>query len=337
MVTAEFADGVILKRLMANFLESLLRITLGGLKFYIPAILAVAMLEFVTSRPLKHYRTRAFLQQSLWFMFQNTAVHRLLIAGWVTLLADHYLGFLKFGLFADWPAIPRFIAVFLIYDLMQYWLHRLRHSRVLWPFHATHHASEILTIGAASQVHPVDDIALIVAMVCTLMITGTWPQVFGAALAIELFVLLPHTQLNFTWGPLYYVFVSPVFHRFHHSRNPEHANRNFGSMLTVWDYLFGTAVPRQAPPEEYGIEGQPMPTLVSQFFTPFRIFHSFWMARNEKSLEYSGISADKADKAHVPELRNTVEKQSPDASGGSVCPQTVPGEHLRDDGTGLFL
>ena len=348
---------------MIDFLTGLLRTTFNGLKLYIPAIVAVALLEFVTSRPLKHYRTRAFLQQSLWFLFQNTAAHRLLIAGWVTLLADHYLGFLKFGLFAGWPVVPRFIAVFCVYDFMQYWLHRLRHSRILWPFHATHHAAEILTIGAATQVHPLDDLALIVAMVCTLMITGTWPQVFASALAIQLFVLFPHTQLNFTWGPLYYVLVSPVFHRFHHSRNPGHANRNFGSMLTVWDYLFGTAVPRQAPPEEYGIEGHPMPTLISQLYTPFRMLHGAWMGGrsgeaqeleadlipvivpiSEDSLQNSGISSDKAGRAYACELRNTSEEHVLSArgnTGGQTSvkqdDQTDPAKPIRDNGAGLRL
>ncbi len=36
------------------------------------------------------------------------------------------------------------------------------------------------------------------------------------------------------------IFVSPAHHQVHHSANPKHFNKNFGSCLALWDWMFGT-------------------------------------------------------------------------------------------------
>jgi sterol desaturase/sphingolipid hydroxylase (fatty acid hydroxylase superfamily) len=41
-------------------------------------------------------------------------------------------------------------------------------------------------------------------------------------------------------GVLGRIFISPAHHQVHHSGNPEHFNKNFGSCLAVWDWMFGT-------------------------------------------------------------------------------------------------
>ncbi len=45
------------------------------------------------------------------------------------------------------------------------------------------------------------------------------------------------------WG---YLILSPAHHQIHHSRDPAHFNRNLGSVLAIWDWLFGTL---EIPPE----------------------------------------------------------------------------------------
>jgi len=53
---------------------------------------------------------------------------------------------------------------------------------------------------------------------------------------------IQHSHLPWRFGPLYYVFASPMFHSVHHSVSAEHHDRNFGGILSIWDFLFGTAV-----------------------------------------------------------------------------------------------
>jgi sterol desaturase/sphingolipid hydroxylase (fatty acid hydroxylase superfamily) len=53
-----------------------------------------------------------------------------------------------------------------------------------------------------------------------------------------------HLQHSHLWipapGRLGRVLLSPAHHQLHHSTNPQHFNKNFGSCLAVWDWLFGT-------------------------------------------------------------------------------------------------
>ena len=39
-----------------------------------------------------------------------------------------------------------------------------------------------------------------------------------------------------------YLLISPYQHQIHHSDNPKHFNKNMGSKLAIWDWMFGTLV-----------------------------------------------------------------------------------------------
>jgi len=50
-----------------------------------------------------------------------------------------------------------------------------------------------------------------------------------------------HSHIWISYGPTAeHVFMSPAQHQLHHSILPKHHHANFGSMLSVWDWLFGT-------------------------------------------------------------------------------------------------
>jgi sterol desaturase/sphingolipid hydroxylase (fatty acid hydroxylase superfamily) len=77
-----------------------------------------------------------------------------------------------------------------------------------------------------------------------------------------------HANLDWTLGPFKYVFVSPVFHRWHHARKTQGVN--FASTFAVWDCLFGTFhMPQGALPDNYGIDDTAMPEgLMAQLSYP---------------------------------------------------------------------
>ena len=56
-------------------------------------------------------------------------------------------------------------------------------------------------------------------------------------------------------GPLNYVFSMAELHRWHHAKNLDEANTNYGSNLILWDLVFGSFFwPRdRRPPEDIGI------------------------------------------------------------------------------------
>jgi len=48
--------------------------------------------------------------------------------------------------------------VIVVGDLVNYWNHRLRHGRLLWPYHAVHHGPRALDWLSSVRMHPVDDL-----------------------------------------------------------------------------------------------------------------------------------------------------------------------------------
>ncbi len=114
----------------------------------------------------------------------------------------------------------------------------------------------MLTPVTNFRVHPVD--ALVHANITALMMgtaNGVMHYAFGTTayqyviadsnlifvLFVHAYVHLQHTHLwipfRGMWGR---IFLSPAHHQVHHSTNPAHFNKNLGSCLAVWDWLFGT-------------------------------------------------------------------------------------------------
>jgi sterol desaturase/sphingolipid hydroxylase (fatty acid hydroxylase superfamily) len=165
------------------------------------------------------------------------------------------------------------ILLFLAYEL-GYWLNHYLSHRVpfLWEFHKVHHAATVLTPLTNFRVHPV--YMCIFLNILALFIgtaNGFGDYIFGHAthqyvlsenniilvVFIYLYVHLQHTELwiSFT-GWFGHLFMSPAHHQIHHSRNPAHFNKNLGSCLALWDWVFGTLYVPAAEPEklEFGVE-----------------------------------------------------------------------------------
>jgi sterol desaturase/sphingolipid hydroxylase (fatty acid hydroxylase superfamily) len=53
-----------------------------------------------------------------------------------------------------------------------------------------------------------------------------------------------------------FVFNSPSNHRVHHGKNPQYVDKNYGSVLIIWDRMFGTYEP-EVEKVEYGVVDAP--------------------------------------------------------------------------------
>ena len=177
-------------------------------------------------------------------------------------------------------ALPTFVArtattviLFLAYEL-GYWLNHYLSHRIafLWEFHKVHHSATVLTPLTNFRVHPVYMfISINILAVFIGLANGVGDYLLGQSVPqyglsetniilvffIYLFVHLQHTQLwiSFT-GWLGRLLMSPAHHQIHHSRNPAHFNKNLGSCLAVWDWIFGTLyIPSQHREKlEFGVE-----------------------------------------------------------------------------------
>jgi sterol desaturase/sphingolipid hydroxylase (fatty acid hydroxylase superfamily) len=159
---------------------------------------------------------------------------------------------------AGWPATGVMTLVLFVAYELGYWIdHYLSHNvPFLWEFHKVHHTAEVLSPLTNFRVHPVDTIVFnnVLALVMGLagggahylLGQGAAPFTIAGSNVIVLacFFLIGHLQhthfwIAFTgfWGR---VILSPAHHQIHHSTDPAHFNRNLGSFLAVWDWMFGT-------------------------------------------------------------------------------------------------
>jgi sterol desaturase/sphingolipid hydroxylase (fatty acid hydroxylase superfamily) len=179
----------------------------------------------------------------------------------------------------------------LVDDFATYVVHGLHHrSPLLWEFHKVHHSAEVLTPITVYRKHPVYNLLSRVTnivilgpfegLIAFLFIGPAEPStLFGANVVFSLFHLLGanlrHSHIWLSFGPvLSHVFISPAQHQIHHSKAPQHWDKNYGEVFALWDWLFGTLhVPgREREEIEFGLpgdEGREHSTLAQLYFVPF--------------------------------------------------------------------
>ena len=187
-----------------------------------------------------------------------------------------------FGPLSQQPLWLQAIEIYAIVDFIGYWTHRLFHRGRWWPFHAVHHSTEELDWLGSVRVHPVNDLVNKLFQVSPLLLLGFNPWVtLSAAPFLTFYAIFLHANVNWDLGPLRGVIASPVFHRWHHSKDQEAWDKNFAGLLPIWDRLFGTYyMPEGRWPENFGIH-DPMPSnVVGQMWVPFT--WSRWKLRQAK-------------------------------------------------------
>ncbi len=130
------------------------------------------------------------------------------------------------------------------WDFLYYWNHRLAHeSRWLWAVHVVHHSSERYNLSTALR-QPVADGFTMSVPFGLLALLGVPPRYIEDARALNLiYQFWIHTEAVRSIGRLEKVLNTPSHHRVHHGSQRRYLDRNHGSILIVWDKLFGTFEP----------------------------------------------------------------------------------------------
>jgi len=167
--------------------------------------------------------------------------------------------FAGYGWASRLPLVAQALAVLVAMDFVQYWLHRGFHGRWLWPFHAVHHSAEELDWSATFRVHPVNLAIYSGGALAIMHLLGFSPAAFVIIGPFNLvYGALVHANLNWTFGPFRYVIASPVYHRWHHVKDPKVHNLNFAPTFPVLDLMFGTFhMPKGELPSDFGVVGAP--------------------------------------------------------------------------------
>jgi sterol desaturase/sphingolipid hydroxylase (fatty acid hydroxylase superfamily) len=260
-----FADRIELTWLTHSIVST--AVLIGGL------FVIFFVLERLTGSKRTAYLSRTFAHDVLYTFFYQGGFYAVLIWSALANALESRLAFLRIDALAALPGPVHWLMWLLTVDFCTYWWHRMLHTwEPMWAFHSVHHAQEEMSYISSFRMHPIEQLGQSLIMVVPLLIIGTptwrWLPLF---VLMILFEAAQHSSLNFTYGRAYSLVVSPRFHALHHSRDAAHYNGNYGKVLSVWDFLFGTAI-RAERPERYGVEGLPVPrTLWDHFATPFRL------------------------------------------------------------------
>jgi sterol desaturase/sphingolipid hydroxylase (fatty acid hydroxylase superfamily) len=139
------------------------------------------------------------------------------------------------------------------WDFIYYWNHRFMHEvRALWAIHVVHHSSERYNLSTALR-QPVADVFGVFVPYGFLAWLGVRPRLIAHARGVNLlYQYWIHTDAIRRLGGAEEVLNTPSHHRVHHGSQGKYIDRNHGSILIIWDRLFGT-FQREEEPVVYGL------------------------------------------------------------------------------------
>ena len=144
----------------------------------------------------------------------------------------------------DWPLAALALYI-IILDFAEYWRHRFQHSfGWWWALHSIHHAQTQMTFWTDDRNHVLDDVIAAAWFGIIAVLIGVPPGQFPIILLVlRLAESLSHANVRLDFGRVgERLLVSPRFHRLHHGvLSVGNAGKNYGVLLPVWDWIFGTA------------------------------------------------------------------------------------------------
>jgi len=144
--------------------------------------------------------------------------------------------------FAGMSTVCRLILFYIVEDFGLYWVHRLMHTKYVWRTHKWHHYPTYMywLAGIRTSIPHI--------ILFNLTFIAAKPLLMDAPGWVFHFIAFEHIgrnnwmHMNVSWKStwLEWLIVTPRYHHVHHSNDPVHYHSNLGSLLTVWDRLFGT-------------------------------------------------------------------------------------------------
>jgi len=179
-----------------------------------------------------------------------------------------------------WLVVASFTAChFLCDDLSKYLVHRALHRwPVLWAFHKIHHSATTLTPLTVYRTHPLE--AVLFSLRGSAVQAGVVAVfIFFFGSAVDLFTVLGasvflfafnaagsnlrHSHVRISYGrQVEKILMSPAQHQIHHSVEERHHDKNFGTVLSLWDWLGGTLYrAEKGEALRYGLTRDPAPEM----------------------------------------------------------------------------
>jgi len=132
----------------------------------------------------------------------------------------------------------------IIFDFFYYWHHRFQHVLpAFWEQHKLHHTDESVYCLSSGRHHWLEEgirVLTITIPMAFLLTLGAVQSPVVMLTILAQWAIFIHANIRLPLGPLTPVIAGPQLHRIHHSRLPQHANKNFAAFLPLWDIVFGT-------------------------------------------------------------------------------------------------
>lgn len=210
----------------------------------------------------------------------NAVVAAFIFAG-ATLIATEWARANSFGLL-HWLGVEgvwAFALGFVLFDMWQYFWHRLNHQvPLLWRFHAVHHADRELGASSGLRFHTGEIVLSSIARLAVLPLLGmTVGQVLVYEAVLLPVILFHHGNVGVPRGAdrwLRWLIVTPWMHWVHHSDYQPETDSNYSSVFSFWDRIFGSfrlvADPRALTLGLEDTERRDWATLPGMVAMPFR-------------------------------------------------------------------
>ena len=204
------------------------------------------------------------------------AVPSIVLSGWFAIHSSQAFGTvfsgaykIEFGLiYASLCTIVAFVAV----EFSDFVCHYTEHKvPFLWELHKVHHSAQVLNPLTSQREHPGTRIfEALMRGAITSIPGGLFMFLFDLsvvevavlpAIATRIFALasldpLKHSHHPISLGFFDKILISPHMHQVHHSKKQEHWDKNFGTNLSIFDWLAGTGYkPAKGEMAIYGISG----------------------------------------------------------------------------------
>lgn len=185
-------------------------------------------------------------------------------------------------------AHPLFLSILIIFlgvlltDVIFYLYHRAQHTiPALWAIHELHHSDANMNATTSLRTHWLEHTiqAAIIGFPVSLVIQGNSLEMFFVGMIITLWLFFTHANWRLSLGRATSILTGPQLHRIHHSRLPQHQDKNFAQIFPILDRIFGTYyAPAQDEFPPTGTTG--LPTNVSiqhAFLHPFLV----WLGKSK--------------------------------------------------------
>lgn len=153
-----------------------------------------------------------------------------------------FIGWTREGVLTNSPIIVQAISLYLLFEFIGYWIHRLFHwNQQLHRFHTLHHTIDKFQWSNGRKDHFVFELLLLASLVFVGIWLGVAPITFIITIVVWYILLsLSHHNVAFSYGFMDGVLLSARTHGDHHFNISSENTKNFGITLSMYDRIFRT-------------------------------------------------------------------------------------------------